>query len=794
MPAVLHNPNALPTAHASNGAHLVSANGESLPLRGITLTAEAVGGLVRSRLRQHFTNPYPNPLELTYAFPLPADGAVAGYEIRAGDRRIKGRVERRDDARAQYETARVSGRTAALVEEERPNFFTQRLGNIPAATDVIVELTIDHHLAWIPGGAWEWRFPTVVAPRYPGAPGTVSDADAVTVDVAAGATPPTVSVVLTIVDGLSAPPVSPSHRLAVTGQTVTLASDAALDRDIVIRWSAALNETACRLTRSFPAVERDAASAYGLLTIVPPVSVDTPVARDLVLLLDVSGSMQGRPLEQLKAVVKVLIGSLGDDDRLEMVAFASGQKRYRAAPVRTTGDERHRACAWIDGLEADGGTELISAIAAALRPLRDAAARQVVVVTDGLIGFEAAAVKSIRDGLPAGSRLHAIGVGSAPNRAFLRPAARAGRGIEILIHLDEPAELSARQIAAATREPVVIDVALQGTALMGPSPRVPDLLKGSPILAPVRLRPEGGALIVRGRTANGEWQEHVDVPATIRGDGSDAIAALWARETIDDLELDLACGGDRSDIDRRIEQVALQHSISSRLTSWVAVAEEPSVDPREPIRVERIPQALPYGMSPEGVGFGSRRYMADRLMVGFSARSLDEMSEPSLIVAPSFDVDLQAAVRQAQEVEARHHELSERLEQLTPEVSRLRLQFEQLRDRLRRLRDAFTTAQRHAKAQAIQVRGRVLPTPGQATTTIEFQVTSPLDWQPLNTATIAGRRVRIVTPRTTRTGRVDAHSLIRVTLAAAADDVVRAGTVEVASGGGVLLIALADVD
>ncbi|HWK11467.1 MAG TPA: VIT domain-containing protein, partial [Vicinamibacterales bacterium] len=706
-------------------------------------------------------------------------GAVAGYEIRAGDRRIKGRVERRDEARAHYETARVSGRTAALVEEERPNFFTQRLGNIPAATDVIVELTIDHRLAWIAGGAWEWRFPTVVAPRYLGAPDTVSDASAVTVDVAAGATTPTAAVLLTIADDLSAPPESPSHRLAVTDHTVTLAADAALDRDIVIRWSAALNEPGCRLRRSLPAIARDPASAYGLVTIVPPVSVDTHVARDLVLLLDVSGSMQGRPLEQLKAVVTVLIGTLGDEDRLEMVAFASGQKRYQAAPVRTTADERRRACAWIDGLEADGGTELISAIAAALRPLREAAARQVVVVTDGLIGFEAAAVASIRDALPAASRLHAIGVGSAPNRAFLRPAARAGRGVEVLIHLDEPAESSARRIAAATREPVVIDVSVEGTALVARSPRLPDLLTGSPILAPLRLRPDGGMLIVRGRTANGAWQEHVDVPATIPGEGSDAIAALWAREAIDDLELDLACGGNRSDIDRRIEQLALQHSISSRLTSWVAVAEEPSVDPREPVRVERIPQSLPYGMSPEGVGVAARRIVGANARMNLSALSVEEASEQAFVAGGSLhDVESQATMDQ-------------RLERSAPAVSRLRLR---LRELVRRLQGAFTIEQRHPKAQAIQLRGRLLPTPGQATTTIEFQVTSPLDWQPLNTATIAGRRVPVVVPRTTRTGRVDANSLVRITLAAPADDVLQVGTVEVASEGAVLVIAIAGVD
>lgn len=361
MPTVLQNSLVMPTAHQSNGARLVASDGKTLPLQGITLTSEAAGGIARTTLRQHFTNPYPNPLELTYAFPLPVDGAVAGYEIRAGDRLIKGRIEPKDDARAQFEEARLEGRTAGLVEQERPNFFTQRLGNIPASTDVLVDLIIDHRLRWIPGGEWEWRFPTVVAPRYLGAEGTVADAGRVTIDVADGPTRPTASVTLSITD-LDDPdilawgPSSSTHQIVVDGFTVSLAADAVLDRDIVIRWEAARSTPGCQLKRSRLAIEKpgDAAAAYGLLTIVPPASTRRAVARDLVLLLDVSGSMEGTPLSHLKSIVTSLINGLGDDDRLEMVAFASSQVRYKSRPIATTSDERRKACAWVEKLEADG--------------------------------------------------------------------------------------------------------------------------------------------------------------------------------------------------------------------------------------------------------------------------------------------------------------------------------------------------------------------------------------------------------------------------------------------------------
>ena len=108
------------------------------------------------------------------------------------------------------------------------------------------------------------------------------------------------------------------------------------------------------------------------------------------------------------------------------------------APVPMTASERRKARAWVERLRTDGGTDLIPAIGEALRPLRPDTPRQVVVVTDGLIGFEAEAVRAIRDGLPAGSRLHSVGLGAATNRAFLAPAARAGRGVEVIVDLDEP--------------------------------------------------------------------------------------------------------------------------------------------------------------------------------------------------------------------------------------------------------------------------------------------------------------------------------------------------------------------
>jgi Ca-activated chloride channel family protein len=772
MPGILENLREMPSAaYASSGARLVSTTGRVLPLRTVTLTADAAGGVARTLVRQLFVNDAATPLDVTYQFPLPADGAVAGYTVQAGPRTLKGRVERREDARMQFDAARLEGRTAGLVEQQRANVFTQRLGNLPAFTEVLVELTIDHPLSWLPEGGWEWRFPTVVAPRYLGAPGTVADAEAVTVDLVDGTTNPTASVTLTIADDLQAPPTSSTHGLVVKGGTVSVDGPASLDRDVVVRWLAQSRSpgVSLRTARLTTASADGDDAAYGLLTVIPPAGPPKTLARDLVLLLDVSGSMMGAPLRRLKSVVTTLVESLDDRDRLEMIAFASEPTRYARGPVQATPAERMRAADWVDGLTAGGGTELISAIAEALQPLRRDATRQVVVITDGLIGFESAAIRAIRTDLPAGSRLHTVGIGSASNRAFLMPAARGGRGIEVHVDLNEPVRPAAARILAATRQPVVVDVSIEGTALVDDAPLLPDLLAGSPVLASLRLRAGGGTLTLRGRTADGRWEERISVGETPAGTGSNAITALWARDAIEELELDLACGGTKVTIDSRIEAIALAHSVSSRLTSWIAVSETRDVDPRDPVRVERIPQALPYGMSIDGLVTGDTAAMLlTGTVMGFPMGLLEGARPPR------------------SRARRRKLTLNDRPVEAVP-LAPLGNLLGDLIDFLASL----LHRRKKIEGLSIALAGRILKTPGRPTTTIECQLTSDLEWRPTSTAVLAGRMVGIVERGTTRPGTIPAGSLLRIEVAASPEEVASAAMVELGSGDCLIAISLA---
>jgi Ca-activated chloride channel family protein len=582
-------------------SRLVATDARTLPLTHTSLAADAGGGLARVVLEQRFRNPYDEPLVVTYSLPLPHDAAVGGFAFRVGDRRIVGEIDRRTAARERFEEALATGHTAALLEEERSTVFTQHIGNVPPGAEVVAEITLDQKLAWTDEGGWEWRFPTTVAPRYLGAPGRVADADRVAQDVSDGPMPVRMTFALTIRDAIDARlPHSPSHALRGSGTRIEQADreGVPLDRDVVVRWCVGQNEPGVRIETVRGPKDR----MFALLTLVPPMRAATKhrIARDLVLLLDVSGSMSGEPLSQAKRVVSALVGTLDACDTLEMISFASSAERWKHSANPVTPAAKREALAWIAALRASGATEMRGAIETALRPLRDDAQRQVVVVTDGLIGFESEVVAAVLDGLPLGSRVHVVGVGSAPNRTLTAGAPRAGHGVEVLVGIGEDAERAAARIVAATDAPVVVDLELAGDALVSDlEVRMPDLFAGSPVLVPLQVRE--GALWVRGRTHDGTWKARVTVPPADER-GRRAVAALYARDLVEELEMQIAAGRDLASLEENIERVGLDFGIATRATSWVAVSEERTVDPQAPLRRVKMPHELPYGTSVEGLG------------------------------------------------------------------------------------------------------------------------------------------------------------------------------------------------
>jgi len=629
---------------ASAGCELVTADGRTLALTAASLRVDARGGIARCVLEQRFENKFDERLHVTYRMPLPADGAVSGYAFTIGDRVVRGVVDRKQKARERFERAIASGHTAALLEQERADIFTQSLGNIPPGEAITVAIEIDQRLVWLPEGEWELRFPTVIGPRYIGTADTMNDARATHVKVTTEPLGVHVSAHIAIGDAITGGrrATSPTHSLTKDDGGLSLGGGVRLDRDIVVRWPVAAPSPGLSLAIARPAKGDE---SFGLLTIVPPArdAKATPVARDLIVLLDTSGSMDGGPLEKAKQVVALLIDSLEERDRFELIEFNYQPTRYQDAPEHATAAAKKAAIKWVASRRADGGTEMRAGVLEALKTLRIGAQRQIVVVTDGYVGGEHQILVALQQRLPASCRLHVLGVGSAVNRSLAIALARVGRGAEVILGIDEDAERGAKRLLDRTTLPMLTNVTISGDALVAQAPeQMPDVFEGSPCLAALMLSTEGGEIIVRGETASGAWEQRTRVQPLRSGDGNQGIVALYGRERVADLEartmLDPADG--------QIEEVGLRFQIATRLTSWIAVDETRVVTGTE--RTQNVPQELPYGTKAQSFGLrGSAGDLLGRDTSRMSAVSLESHLESALYdvgeASDAFD-DLESSV------------------------------------------------------------------------------------------------------------------------------------------------------
>jgi Ca-activated chloride channel family protein len=660
---------AMPQPVGTRAAGLVSVDGRTYPLESARLEGRAEGGIAVVTLTQTYHNPYQEPLEVQYTLPLPADGAVIGYTVRMGEKVIRGEVEPREKAEADYRKAIAEGRTAGLLEQDRADTFQQRLGALPPGVKAEVAIEILQPLAFLPasddteagrgpsdgcvsgvagdreresgaGGCprWELRFPTVVGVRYEGAPDRVPDADRLDVDRGAEGTPARMHLGILIADG----PTdglrieSPSGEVVLTpedvGTLVGLRTPARLDRDLVLRWTAARPEVGVRVVEGTGLPEAGArpeasgdTGRYALVTVTPPALVDRYLSRDLTILIDASGSMHGLPIHGARRLAQELLRSLDPGDRFDVIAFANRPQRLTGRTRKATPRSVRLACEQLEELDAGGATEMLSGIRETLRPLRDDAQRQVVLVTDGYIGFEAEVIGAVMRELPAGSRVHAVGIGSAPNRTLTRGVARAGRGAEAFVRDEEELDAAVGRLRQATARPVLTGVAIEGSAVAQVDvERARDVMAGQPLVATVELRPEGGELVLTGSLAGSRepWVQRLAVPA--RGTSSDSgrmpadglqsselpLGALHGRERIEEVELRIAARGESTPpLESEIERLGMRHRIASRRTSLVAVADEPSVDPRQPRRREKLAVEMPADVSAVGVGLGGAGLM-----------------------------------------------------------------------------------------------------------------------------------------------------------------------------------------
>lgn len=602
--------------------HFLSADGRwQAPAMVLTTDYRVtVTGLVaQTRLRQEFANTGREWREGVFVFPLPADASVHGLTMVAGERRIVGEIQSREMAQRAYEAARDHGQQAARVDQQRPNLFTTRLANIPPGESVTVELQYQQ-LVRYQSGEFELRLPTTLTPRYmPGRPASnpsrqwqegwavatteVADAERIspftvaTADVADASHRARVAV--TVNAGLPVARVtSPSHALTTTwnGSAVTVTPTEELvtmDRDFVLRWQPVRGaEPAAAVFR-----ETWQGEEYLLAMLVPGLDNGQWLARELVFVIDTSGSMAGESIRQARAALLEGLATLTPDDRFNVIRFDSETRSLFIDSVAASANNLARARRYVMALEADGGTEMAPALDAALGSEgTPGLVRQVVFITDGAVGNEAALFARIRNQL-GNSRLFTVGIGSAPNMHFMREAARYGRGtytaISDLATLAEPLA----GLFGKMKAPVLTDLQVQwpgadsGEAVF---PRRPgDLFAGEPLLQLAKDKGASGELIVSGRLPDGsQWQQPLDLDQAAPGSG---LHRLWARHKVDSLQ-DQNFDGQVSDAVRReITGIAVRHQLMTRYTSLVAVDKTPARPLEEDLVAESVPTLLPAG-------------------------------------------------------------------------------------------------------------------------------------------------------------------------------------------------------
>jgi hypothetical protein len=576
-----------------------------MAIRRIDVRVDISGLTSRVELTQDFVNAFDVPVEGSYVFPLPARGAVTRMQMTAEGRVVEAELREREAARQAYDEAIASGLRASIAEEERPDVFTMRVGNILPGERVSVALTLVYPLAYEDGEA-TFRFPLVVAPRYiAGSPLTdiaVGDGyadDTEAVPDASRITPPVLlpgfphPVPLTIdvgIDpaGLTLSEVRSSlHAVSTDDGRIRVEPGERANRDFVLR----LRYGAEDVTNSLVLVP-DAEGDEGTyqLTVLPPVSSAPPRPRDLVLVLDRSDSMAGWKMVAARRAAARIVDTLTSADRFAVLTFDDRIDRPAGLPdglVEASDRHRYRAVEHLARVDAGGGTEMLAPLRQALALLRgaqdgdirDARDAIVILVTDGQFGNEDQLLRELSNDLHR-VRVHAVGIDQAVNAGFLGRLASVGGGrcelVESEDRLDEAMHAIHRRIGA----PLAYSLALRAEGLSTiedtASPaRLPDLFPGVPLVVTGRYRGSAtGSLTLRGTTReDGDWS------ATVAGQRREApaVTAQWARAHLRDLEdrYASAAGGHESgsaeDLAKRIVDTSLRFGVLCRFTAFVAV-------------------------------------------------------------------------------------------------------------------------------------------------------------------------------------------------------------------------------
>ena len=607
------------------------------PLRHTDVAVEISGFVARVTVTQVFASRFTEPVEAIYTFPLSDRAAVDAMSMRTGERTIRGEIKRREEARRLYEAARAAGQVAALLDQERPNIFTQTLANLmPGAT---VEIRIEYVEPLVfRDGTFEFSFPTVVGPRFiPGAPtghaGTGWAPDTTRVPDASRITPPVtpegtraghdIGISVDIDAGVPILDVaSPLHEIDVerpeaNKARVHLRDQAEIpNRDFVLRYAVAGDEV-----RSGYLAHRDGeGDGYVTFVLLPPkrVTAESAAPKEMIFVIDRSGSQAGLPLEKAKETMRWILEHMNPNDTFQVVDFGNTANVLFPTPQPASPEMKRQARAHIDALEANGGTMMAEAVRTVCAlPADRNRLRVVTFMTDGYIGNDFEVIDLVRS-LRGTSRWFSFGAGNGVNRFLLEGLARVGGGEVDYILLNDSGEAVAKRFYERVAAPALTDVRLEfrGLDVTDVFPTAPsDVWDRRPLIVHARYRtPGAGQVVLRGYRQGKPYKQVIDVTLPELGAGNGAIASMWARAKVDDLMWqDLAglqSGNFPEALREEIVQTALAHRLMTQFTSFVAV-EDRVVNEGGTQRTVSVPVEMPQGVRYDGIFGGAAANAAE---------------------------------------------------------------------------------------------------------------------------------------------------------------------------------------
>lgn len=612
-----------------------------VPLKHTDVQAHIAAYIATVEVTQQFHNPYNEKIEAVYVFPLPENAAINEFIMTIGERKIRGIIRERAEAEEIYREARAAGHVASLLTQERANVFTQRVANIEPGKNIDIHIRYFHTLAY-DDGWYEYVFPMVVGPRYNPPAGTVASASPPVDDAgeAGRASPPgsdkgdgigavargnhgasgqktevqylapgersghDIALALTIDAGVALEDIrSVNHVIEIGRNADDLAHvrlshlDTIPNRDFVLRY-----RVAGERIKSALLTQHAEDGGYFTLMLYPPESLNklerAPV--ELIFVLDSSGSMNGRPIEQARTAIERGLGRLRPDDTFQLINFSSTASQLGRAPLAATPDNIRKGLRYLSKIDGEGGTMMIEGIRAALNfPHDPRRLRFVCFLTDGFIGNESDILAEVQRRI-GDSRIFSFGVGSSPNRFLMDRMAKLGRGAVAYLSLNNSAAEVMDRFFDRISRPALTDVQIDWGGLAAsdiyPS-RVPDLFVGRPVILTGRFSgTPSGPIRVTGR-AGGERREIVidatasiappepaaqgsairmastaqpDGTGEIRAARQTGLRAVWARAKIADLT-DRSIYEETGDRSGEVRQVALHYGLMSQFTAFVAV-------------------------------------------------------------------------------------------------------------------------------------------------------------------------------------------------------------------------------